>query len=176
MTWRIEYTNHPPLKKHRRSLLEREVVKGIERVEGLLRHREDDGFLFEEENFAVESVWVEALKKHHVAVRDFKHDDRWVASVVFENHPTLTVEQVESHLENLGLNKNSLYGLGVTNEQTVGMFLAELEENLQKADREEWAKKFDLINIKFLEGFLEQGVIEMSDGLLDAFKKIEHTT
>jgi len=174
MAWRIEYTKHSPLKKHRRILLEREVAKNIERIEGLLQHREDDGFLIEEENFSVESVWVEDLKKHHIAVRDFKHGERWVASVVFENHPTLTVEQIERYLKNLGLNKNSLYLLGVTNEQTVGMFLAELEENLQKAGREEWAKKFDLMNIRFLERLLEQGVIKMSDGLLDAFKKIEH--
>ena len=49
-----------------------------------------------------------------------------------------------------------------------------MEDNMAKADREEWAKKVDLITATFLEGFLEKVIIRLNDGLLDAPRKIEN--
>lgn len=53
--------------------------------------------------------------------------------------------------------------------------MAELEEKLSKAEMEELAEKVALVNLKFFERFLERGIIRLSDGLLDAVRKIKHT-
>lgn len=86
----------------------------------------------------------------------------------------MNVEEVKSTLRKKGLGKYSLYGLGITNEKTMGEYMAELEEKLSKAEMEELAEKVALVNLKFFEGFLERGIIRLSDGLLDAVRKIEH--
>ena len=51
--------------------------------------------------------------------------------------------------------------------------MAELEEKMRSRNRDELLKKTDLANLNFLEGFLEQGIIKLNDGLLDAFRKID---
>lgn len=73
----------------------------------------------------------------------------------------------------MGLGEYSLYGLGMTNEQTVNEFIVESEKSLSWADRDEWAKEVNRVTVAFLEGFLEKGVIKHGDGLLDAIRKIE---
>jgi len=37
----------------------------------------------------------------------------------------------------------------------------------------ELEEKMDLANLKFLEGSLEQSIIKLNNGLLDAFRKID---
>jgi hypothetical protein len=171
--WRIEYTNYPFIKKKRRKILDRAVAEQIDDIERLLETEEDDALMLGETEFSVESTWLPDLKKYHIAVHDLKGGDEWVASIVFEEYPTMTVEEVKNTLRKMGFGEYSLYGLGMTNEKTVSEFLAELEEKLNNTDREEWAKSIDLLNLKFIEGFLEQGIIKLSDGLLDALRKID---
>ena len=171
--WRIEYTNHPLIKKKRRKILERTVAEAIDDIKHLLETEENDGFLLGETDFSVESTWLPDLKKHHIAIRDLKKDEDWIATIVLEDQPTMTVEEVKSTLRKLGFNEYSLYALGVTNEKTVSELMAELEEKMRSHNRDELLKKIDLANLKFLEGFLEQGIIKLSDGLLDAFRKID---
>ena len=122
---------------------------------------------------SLESVWLPNLKKHHIAIRDLKRDEDWVATIVLEDQPTMTVEEVKSTLRKLGFNEYSLYALGVTNKKTVSELMAELSRSLRSRNRDELLKKMDLANLKFLEGFLEQGIIKLNDGLLDAFRKID---
>jgi len=154
-------------------MLERAVAEAIDDIKRLLETEEDDALMLGDTDFSVESTWLPDLKKYHIAVHDLKDGDEWVASIVFEDYPTMSVEDVKSALRKMGFGEYSLYGLGMTNEKTVSEFLAELEENLSRDDREEWAKSIDLLNLKFLEGFLEQGIIKLSDGLLDALRKID---
>lgn len=172
--WRIEYTNHPFVEKKRRKILEKALAKAVGDIENLLKVGGDSGLMLGDTGFSVESTWLPDVKKHHIAVHDLKKADDWVASIVFNGRQTMTVEEVKNVLRSLGLNEYSIYGLGVTNEKTVGQLLAELEENLAKADREELAKKVDLINATFLEGFLEKAIIRLNDGMLDALRKIEN--
>jgi len=80
--WHIEYTNHPPLKKKRKKILERAIAGFIEEIELLLKVKADKRFILGDTNFYVESTW-----------------------------------------------------LDVTNEKTVDEKIAELEENLGRADR-----------------------------------------
>jgi len=173
MVWRIEYTNHPYVKKKQGKVLERSAALAIDDIERLLKIEGDDGFMLGDTDFYVESAWLPDLKKHHIAVLDLKQGGEWVASIVFNDHPTMSVEDVKNTLRKMGLGEYSLYGLEMTNEKTVNEYIAELEENLGRADREELAEKVDLVNLKFLEGFLEKGIIKLSDGLLDAVRKIE---
>jgi len=177
MAWRIEYTNHPWLKKKRRKILEREVAEAIDDIERLLKIKGDDGFILGDSDFAAESAWVKDLKKHHIAIRNFKvRGDDWVASIVFKRHPTMIVEEVKNTLKSVGLGEYSIYGLGVTNNQTVGELLTELQEKLDKPERVEWAKDVDIFCSTALEALLEQGIIKLSDGALDALRKIEQAT
>jgi len=171
--WRIEYTGHPTLKKKRKKILERAIAESVEEIKHLLNLNRSDGLLLGETDFSVESTWLPDLKKHHVAVRDIKRADDWVATIIFEEYPTMSIEEVKNTLKKKGFGEYSLYGLGVTNEKTVSEFMAELEEKISSHDRDELAKKIDLVDLKFLEGFLEQGIIKLSDGLLDAFRKID---
>ena len=61
----------------------------------------------------------------------------------------------------------------MTNEKTVDQLLVELEANFKREDRKEWLKEIDFINLKFLKELLKQGIIKPTDGLLDAFRKID---
>jgi hypothetical protein len=171
MGWHIEYTNHPWLKKKLKKILERAVAESIEEIKHLLERKTDGGYMLGETGFSVESVWLPDLKKHHIALRNFEVD-QWVASIVFDDYPTMGVEEVKNALKKLGFGEYSLYALGVTNEKTVGDLLKEIEEDLKGA-AEESAQKILLVNKAFVETFLEKGLIKMSDGLLDAFRKIE---
>lgn len=171
MAWQIEYTNHPWLKKKLKKILERAVAESIEEIKHLLEKRADGGFVLGETSFSVESVWLPDLKKHHIALCNFEMDE-WVASIVFDDYPTMGVEEVKNTLKKLGFGEYSLYVLGMTNEKTVGDLLKEIEEEL-KGTAEESAQKILLVNKAFVETFLEKGLIKMSDGLLDAFRKIE---
>ena len=171
--WRIEYTNHPFIKKKRRKMLERAVAEAIDDIKRLLETEGNGGFMLGETDFSVESTWLPDLKKHHIAVHDLKNGDEWVASIVFEAHPTMTVEEVKGTLRKLGFSEYSLYALGVTNEKTVGELMAELKEKMRSQNRDELLKKIALANLKSLEGFLEQGIIKLNDGLLEAFRKID---
>ncbi|MGQ9552158.1 MAG: hypothetical protein ACUVUE_07010 [Candidatus Bathycorpusculaceae bacterium] len=174
LSWRIEYTNRPWLKKKRKKVLERAVAEAIHDIGRLLKAEEDGGFMLGETDFSVESTWLKDLKKHHIAVHDSKAGgEDWVASIVFEQHPTMTVEEVKKTLRGKGLGEYSLHGLGMTNEKTVNEFIAESEESLSRADRGEWAKEVNRVTVALLEGFLEKGTIKQSDGLLDAIRKIE---
>lgn len=171
--WHIEYTNHPPLKKKRKKILEKAVADFIDEIELLLKVKADDGFMLGDTGFCVESTWLRDLEKHHIAVRDLKGGDRWVASIIFENYPTMNVDEVKETLRKLGFNEYSLYALGVTNEKTVNQLLVELEANFKREDRKEWLKEIDFINLKFLKELLKRGIIKPTDGLLDAFRKID---
>ena len=173
MPWRIEYTNHPPLKKKRRKELEKAISENIEGVKRLLKVEESGGLTLANASFSVESTWLPDLKKHHLAVRDLKADDKWVSSIVFEEYPTMGVEEVKSTLKALGFGEYSLYGLAVTNEQTVAEYISELEEKLNRPERDELAKELDHLLLEFLNEFLKQGIIKLSDGLLDAMRKID---
>jgi hypothetical protein len=172
MAWQIEYTNHPWLKKKLKIVLERAIAESVGEVKHLLESRMDGGFTLGETGFYVESVWLPDLKKHHITVRDLKRADDWVASIVFDNYPTMGVEEVKNTLKNMGFGEYSLYALGVTNEKAVGDMLKKIQEDL-KGTVEEGAQKILLVNKAFLETFLEKGLIKMSDGLLDALRKIE---
>lgn len=94
----------------------------------------------------------------------------WVASIVFEEHPTMNVEEIKSAFRKKGLGEYSLYGLGITNEKTVGECVAELEEMLRWKN---WRKSC-LCELEVFRRILERGIIRLSDGLLDAVRKIEH--
>ena len=172
MDWHIEYTNHPFVAKKNRKILEKAVIENIREIERLLKNEESDGFVLGETNFYVESNWLKSLKKHHIAVRSLK-GNAWVATIIFEDHPTMSIEEVKSTLRKMGFGEYDLHGLSLTNDETLGEFIAELEEKLSMPDREERAKNVDLINLKLLEGFLEKGIIKLNDGLLDAFRKID---
>ena len=171
--WRIEYTDHPPVKKRRKKVLEKAIANFIDKIRFLLETKADNGFMLGDTDFCIESTWLKDLQKHHVAVRDLKSGDSWVASIIFENYPTMNVHEVKASLRKLGFNEYSLYALGVTNEKTVGELLAELEANFSRRDREEWLREMDFINLKFLNEFLKRGIIKPTDGLLDAFRKID---
>jgi len=177
MDWRIEYTNHPFVTKKRRKILEKAVAEAIQDIKRHLKIvTEDVGArrILEGTNFSVELTYLPSLKKYHIAICDLKKDeDYWVATIVLEDHPTATVEEVKSTLRKMGFGEYSLYGLEVTNKKTVSEFIAEIEENLSRADREEWEKSKDLSDLEFLEAFLEQGIIKLSDGFLDAMRKID---
>ena len=175
MVWRIEYTNYPWVKKKRRKILERILRDATEDMEVLLGTKEDMGFYLGDSGFWIESIWLSDVGKHHVGVRDFEKDDRWVASLVFDDYPTLTVDEVQGILRGMGLNEYSIGFLGMTNEKTVGEFLVELEEGMD-AGRTEREKKVDFALASLLEGYLEEGVIGLNDGLLDALRKIEKAT
>lgn len=75
-------------------------------------------------------------------------------------------------LRNMGFEEYSQYALGVTNERTVAALVEEIEDEL-KSENEECVKQILLVNKFFMETFIEKGIIKMSDGLLDAFRKIE---
>jgi len=171
MAWHIEYTNHPLLTKKRRKTLERLIAEAIGNIERLLELKRDEGF-FLGSDFNIESKWVEDIGKHHVAVCSLKDGGEWVATVVFENRPTMTLDDVKAALKAKGFSEYSLYALGVTNQKTVRELLSEMEAGLTKGT-EEYVKEIRRINISVLETFLEKGIIKLSDGLLDAFKKIE---
>jgi len=106
--WRIEYTNHPPVKKKRRKELEKVLSESIEGVKCLLKAGESGGLILGDTSFWVESTWLPDLKKHHLAVRDLKADNEWVSSIVFEEYPTMGVEEVKSTLKALGFGEYSL--------------------------------------------------------------------
>jgi len=144
----------------------------MEDMEFLLGTKEDMGFYLGDSGFWIASIWLSDMGKHHLGVRDFEKDDRWVASLVFDDYPTLTVLEVQSSLRGMGLNQYSIGFLGMTNENTVGEYLVELEEEMD-AGRTERQKKVDFALAKLLEGHLKEGVIWLNDGLLDALKKIE---
>lgn len=173
MGWRIEYTNHPPLKKKRRKELEKALSESIEGVKCLLKAEESGGLILGDTGFSVESTWLPDLKKHHLAVRDLKADNEWVSSIVFEEYPTMGVEEVKSTLKAMGFGEYSLYGLAVTNEQTVAEYISELEEKLNRPERDELAKELDHLLLELLNEFLKQGIIKLNDGLLDAIRKID---
>ena len=176
MSWRIEYTNHPWLKKKRKKILEKAVAEAIGDIKNRLKMVSEDEWLeriLGDTDFIVELEYLRSSKKHHIAIRDLKRDEDWVATIVLEDQPTMTVEEVKGTLRKLGFNEYSLYALGVTNEKTVSELMAELEEKMRSHNRDELLKKIDLANLKFLEGFLEQGIIKLNDGLLDAFRKID---
>ena len=61
----------------------------------------------------------------------------------------------------------------MTSEKIVDQLLAELEANFKREDRKEWLKEIDFINLKFLKELLKRGIIKPTDGLLDAFRKID---
>ena len=63
---RIEYTNHPFIKKKRRKMLERAVAEAIDDVKRLLETEGNGGFMLGETDFSVESTWLPDLKKHHI--------------------------------------------------------------------------------------------------------------
>ena len=121
--------------------------------------------------FSIESTWLPELKKHHIALCEFQKN-QWVASIVFDDYPTMSVEEVKSMLRNMGFEEYSQYALGVTNERTVAALVEEIEDEL-KSENEECVKQILLVNKFFMETFIEKGIIKMSDGLLDAFRKIE---
>ena len=79
--------------------MERAVADAIDEIECLLKTEEDDAFMLGDTDFSVESVWLPDLKKHHIAIRDLKRDEDWVATIVLEDQPTMTVEEVKSTLE-----------------------------------------------------------------------------
>ena len=174
--WHIEYTNHPFVTKKRRKILEKAVAESIQDIKNHLKIvTEDIGArrILVEKNFYAELAYLPSLRKYHIAVRDLKRDEDWVATIIFDDQPTMTVKEVKRMLREMGFDEYSLYGLGVTNKKTVSEFIAELEENLSRTDREEWEKSKDLSDLEFLEAFLEKGVIKLSDGFLDAIRKID---
>ena len=175
MVWRIEYTKYPWVKKKQKKILERILRDATEDVEVLVGTREDMGFHLGDSGFWIESIWLSDVRKHHLGVRDFEKDNRWVASLVFDDHPTLTVDEVQGILRGMSLNEYSIGLLGTTNEKTVGEYLVELEEGMD-AGRTEREKKVDFSLAKLLETYLKDGVIGLNDGLLDAMKKIEKAT
>ena len=175
MVWRIEYTNHPWVKKKRKKILESMLRGVMEDVEVLLGTREDMGFYLGESGFWIASIWLSDVGKHHLGVRDFEKDNRWVASLVFDDYPTLTVDEVQGILRGMGLNEYSIGLLGTTNENTVGEYLVELEEGMD-AGRTEREKKVAFALAKLLAAYLKEGVIGLNDGLLDAMRKIEKAT
>jgi hypothetical protein len=175
MAWRIEYTDHPWVKKKRKKILESVLRDVIEDVVVLLEIREDMCYHIEDLGFLITSVWLSDVGKHHLGVRDSEKDDRWVASLVFDDYPTLTVDEVRSILRGMGLHEYSIGLLGTTNETTVGEHLVELEEEMDagKTDRE---KRIASSLAKLLEMYLNEGAIALNDGLLDAMRKIEKAT
>ena len=175
MVWRIEYTNHPWVKKKRRKILERILRDATEDIEVLLGTKEDMGFYLGDSGFWIASIWLSDVGKHHLGVRDFEKDNRWVASLVFDDYPTLTVDEVQGILRGMGLNEYSIGFLGMTNEKTVGECLVELEEGMD-AGRTEREKKVDFALASLLAAYLKEGVIGLNDGLLDTMRKIEKAT
>jgi hypothetical protein len=173
MVWHIEYTNHPSVPGKRRKALEKLLAEAIGKVESLLQAK-GDGSLTLDSDFQVESVWIKEIRKHHVALCSLKGGGEWVATIVFENYPTMTLKEVKATLKAMGFSEYSLYALGVDNEETVGELLNKMEADLME-ETEECVKQIRLVNKAFLEAFLEKGIIKLSDGLLDAFKKIEAT-
>jgi len=176
MSWRIEYTNHPWLRKKRKKILEKAVAEAIGDIRNRLKMVGEGEWLeriLGDTDFIVELEYLRSSKKYHIAIRDLKRDEEWVATIVHEDQPTMTVEEVKGTLRKLGFSEYSLYALGVTNEKTVGELMAELEEKMRSQNRDELLKKIALANLNFLEGFLEQGIIKLNDGLLDAFRKID---
>jgi len=173
MAWHIEYMTHPPLPGKRRKALEKLLAEAIGKVESLLQ-AEGDGSLILDSDFQVESVWIKEIRKHFVALCSLKDGGEWVATIVFENYPTVTLKEVKATLKAMGFSEYSLYALGVNNEETVGELLNKMEADLMEKT-EECVRQIRLVNKAFLEAFLEKGIIKLSDGLLDAFKKIEAT-
>ena len=173
--WRIEYTNHPWLKKKRKKILERAITESIEEIKHLLKINESDGLMLGDTDFSIESTWLPNLKKHHIAVCDLKKADDWVATIVFEEYPTMSIQEVKRTLKKKGFREYSLYALGITeNDRTVAEYIAKLQEKLSSDDeKDEWVRKVDLVNLTFLEHCLEQGIIKLSDRLLDALRKID---
>ncbi|MEM3716045.1 MAG: hypothetical protein QW145_02655, partial [Candidatus Bathyarchaeia archaeon] len=152
MPWRIEYTDHPRLGKKHKKILENAVAEAIEEIKRLLQRKQDGGFLLGKTGFSVESIWLPELKKHHIALRGFKTE--WVASIVFDEYPTMSVEEVKNTLKNMGFEEHSLYALGATNQKTVAALLEEIENKLKSED-EEYVKQILLINKSLIETFLE---------------------
>ena len=56
--WHIEYTNHPPLKKKHKKILENAIADFIDEIELLLKVKADDGFMLGDTGFCVESTWL----------------------------------------------------------------------------------------------------------------------
>jgi len=155
--------------------LERAVAESIEEIKRLLKINESDGLMLGDTDFSIESTWLPNLKKHHIAVCDLKKADDWVATIVFEEYPTMSIDEVKRTLKKKGFREYSLYALGITeNDRTVAEYIAELQEKLSGDDeKDEWVRKVDLVNLTFLEHCLEQGIIKLSDRLLDALRKID---
>jgi len=170
--WRVEYTNHPRLTKKQRKFLERDISEAINSIMQRLKIREDYALHLSKSGLYVDLIWLPALKKHHLGMRGFE-TLCWVASIVFDGHPTLTVEEAKSILRSLGLNERNIDGLGMTNEKTVGEHLADCDEATDKAGEEWWPGLFDYRGVELLEAELEKGVISSNDGLLDALRKID---
>lgn len=172
LSWCLEYTNDPWLKNKRRKELEREVTKSINRIVELLQHRVDDGFMLGDSDFSVEALWVDRAQKHLLAVNDLRRGDgEWVTSIVFDNHPCMTVEETKRLLRKLGLGEYNICGLDMTNEKTVAEYLSELEAKLMQ-DKEELLQSIRFTIATLLEGCLEKGIIKVSDGMLNAQRKI----
>jgi len=87
----------------------------------------------------------------------------------------MSIQEVKRTLKKKGFREYSLYALGMTeNDRTVAEYIAELQEKLSSDDqKDEWVRKVDLVNLTFLEHCLEQGIIKLSDRLLDALRKID---
>ena len=172
--WRIEYTNHPVLRRKRREVLERCVAEAIGEIERFMRAREDNFLVFEDLGFAVESIWLPDLRRCHLAVYDLKSlSESWVASIVLDGYPTMGVEEVKRVLRKKGLGEYSIYGLTMTNEKSLGEYIIELEEELRKPSLNELVRRIRAANLKALEFLLKVGIIGAGEGLLDAVKKIE---
>jgi len=152
--------------------LEGLVAKFIPRIQELLQDQSDDGFMLGDSNFSVEALWVDRVQKHLVAVYDLGRGSDWVASILFDRHPCIGVGEAKGLLRKLGLGGYSIHGLNVTNEKTVGEYLGELEAKLLQ-DKEEWLQTIHFTIATLLEGCLEKGIIKVSDGMLDAQRKID---
>jgi len=91
------------VEKKRRKILEKALAEAVGDIENLLKVGGDSGLMLGDTGFSVESTWLPDVNKHHVAVRDVKKGDDWVASIVFNGRQTMTVEEVKNVLRSLGL-------------------------------------------------------------------------
>ena len=149
--------------------LEGEIAKAIPLIEELFQSEPESLLVLEETGFYVNALPEKGLQRYLVAVYDEKGS--WVASVMLDEYPCMSVKEAKDFLRQLELSDTNPEGLTLA-DLTVGEALEDLEARLSMdAPKDAQALRRSLK--AFWEAGLKAGKIKMSDKIPEAIKKIE---